>query len=605
MAESAIDNHQGLITTLTNNRSITGGAGGAAGYGSSGNSTGSGFSAIDNYQGLITTLTNNGSITGGAGGAGGAGSSGGYGGNGGNAIDNYQGVITTLTNSGSITGGAGGAAGAGSSGSPDGSDGFGISNFGSIVTLNNAQGGGGLTPATTALTYTGALSTNYNIIINSTSHYGQIDFSDISELDTTTFGISALSGTNIGAPDTRYQNVITGLSANNITNELKTFTYTNGLLSATYQLVEDDDNVANTWDLLILSPTSGPPALNIITGTSGNDVINGTLGADKIYGMGGKDTLNGGAGADIMIGGDGSDTYVVDNAGDVVTEVKSQTQGGVDLVQVAISTAGGTYTLDRNLENATLTNTVAYSLTGNNLNNTLIGNGEVNTLNGGSGNDILNGGAGNDFLYGGFGNDTYVVDSTTDTITELFGFGTDLVQSSVTFSLANIAYVENLTLTGTSAINGTGNTLNNILTGNNGANKLNSGDGKDFLYGGLGNDTLTGGAGADHFVFNTALNGVSNKDTITDFVSGTDKIDLENSVMKALGLTTGTLASGQFWAGAGVVKGHDADDRIVYNTTTGALYYDADGWGSSAAIQIAMMGLSIHPTLRYEDFLII
>ena len=75
--------------------------------------------------------------------------------------------------------------------------------------------------------------------------------------------------------------------------------------------------------------------------------------------------------------------------------------------------------------------------------------------------------------------------------------------------------------------------------------------------------------------------------------------------MTALGLTTGTLSIDQFWAGAEVVKGHDADDRIVYNTTSGALYYDADGSGSSAAVQIALMGLSIHPTLTYQDFLIV
>jgi Ca2+-binding RTX toxin-like protein len=245
------------------------------------------------------------------------------------------------------------------------------------------------------------------------------------------------------------------------------------------------------------------------------------------------------------------------------------------------------------------------AINGTSGNDTLTGTSNADVINGLAGNDTLNGGAGVDTLVGGLGNDTYLVDSTTDTITENASEGTDLVQSSVTFSLASILNVENLTLTGTIAINGTGNSLDNTLTGNTGVNILNGGDGNDFLFGGLGNDTLTGGAGVDHFVFNTTLNATSNKDTITDFVSGTDKIDLENSVMTALGLTTGTLASGQFWAGAGVVKGHDADDRIVYNTTTGALYYDADGLGNTAAIQIAMMGLSIYPTINYQDFLIV
>jgi Ca2+-binding RTX toxin-like protein len=160
-------------------------------------------------------------------------------------------------------------------------------------------------------------------------------------------------------------------------------------------------------------------------------------------------------------------------------------------------------------------------------------------------------------------------------------------------------------LTGSSAINGTGNTLDNILTGNTGANTLNGGEGNDFLYGGLGNDTLTGGAGVDHFVFNTALNASSNKDTITDFVSGTDKIDLENAVMSALGLTTGSLTMAQFFSSSTAVRGNDATDRIIYNTTSGALYYDADGSGNGAAVQIALIGLSTHPTLTYQDFLVI
>ena len=245
------------------------------------------------------------------------------------------------------------------------------------------------------------------------------------------------------------------------------------------------------------------------------------------------------------------------------------------------------------------------AINGTSGNDTLTGNANANVINGLAGNDTLNGGAGVDTLVGGLGNDTYVVDSTTDTITENASEGTDLVQSSVTFSLASILNVENLTLTGSTAINGTGNTLNNTITGNTGANSLSGGDGNDFLFGGLGNDTLTGGAGVDHFVFNTALNASSNKDTITDFVSGTDKIDLENAVMSALGLTTGSLTMAQFFSSSTAVRGNDATDRIIYNSTTGALYYDADGSGNGAAVQIALMGLSIHPTMTYQDFLIV
>jgi serralysin len=153
------------------------------------------------------------------------------------------------------------------------------------------------------------------------------------------------------------------------------------------------------------------------------------------------------------------------------------------------------------------------------------------------------------------------------------------------------------TLTGDSGIN--------ILSGLAGNDTLNGGAGSDTLIGGAGNDRLTGGNGADRFVFNFAPNATSNKDTITDFTSGTDKIQLSKAVMTALGSTLGTLATGQFWSGASVTAGHDSDDRIVYNTTTGALYYDADGSGSGAAVQLALLGTSTHPSLLYTDLQII
>jgi len=142
-------------------------------------------------------------------------------------------------------------------------------------------------------------------------------------------------------------------------------------------------------------------------------------------------------------------------------------------------------------------------------NDTLTGGSGNDWLLGNEGADSLNGGAGIDTLVGGTENDTYIVDSTTDTITELTNEGTDTIQSSVTFSLVNVANVENLTLTGNADINGTGNGFNNVIKGNSGKNTLN---------GGAGKDTLTGGLGRDTFVYQNLTDSVlSNFDVITDF----------------------------------------------------------------------------------------
>jgi Ca2+-binding RTX toxin-like protein len=159
-----------------------------------------------------------------------------------------------------------------------------------------------------------------------------------------------------------------------------------------------------------------------------------------------------------------------------------------------------TYTLSANIENLTLTGTGAINGTGNGLDNILTGNSANNTLTGGAGNDALDGGTGSDTLKGGTGNDTYIVNSTGDIVTENANEGTDTVKSSIAWTLGS--NVENLTLTGTGAINGTGNTLNNVLLGNSANNTLSGGAGNDTLDGNTGTDTLTGGSGNDTYVFN-------------------------------------------------------------------------------------------------------
>src|SRR5207245_1322880 len=122
------------------------------------------------------------------------------------------------------------------------------------------------------------------------------------------------------------------------------------------------------------------------------------------------------------------------------------------------------YTLSSNVENLILAGSSGLSGTGNALDNVIIGNSGNNVLTGGAGNDTLDGGAGADTLVGGAGDDTYVVDTVGDVVTENAGEGTDLVQSSISYTLG--ANLENLTLTGFGNINGTGNAANNRIIGN-------------------------------------------------------------------------------------------------------------------------------------------
>ena len=234
---------------------------------------------------------------------------------------------------------------------------------------------------------------------------------------------------------------------------------------------------------------------------------------------------------------------------------------------------------NQDVENLTLTGALAINGTGNDLANSLTGNAAINILTGGSGNDTLNGGAGADSLTGGLGNDTYTVDNAGDSITENLSEGTDKVNSSVTYTLS--ANVKNLTLTGTAAINGTGNVLANVIIGNTGTNQLGGGAGNDTLDGGLGNNELTGGDGNDSFRFTTT----GHIDRITDYNVTNDTVKLENAVFTVL-TATGTLAASQFKIGPSAL---DADDFIIYDSAAGKLLYDADGSGLGAAVQIATL----------------
>ncbi|MBD2194206.1 MULTISPECIES: calcium-binding protein [Calothrix] len=333
----------------------------------------------------------------------------------------------------------------------------------------------------------------------------------------------------------------------------------------------------------------------ILTGTS-NLSGNGNLLNNLITGNSGNNTLDGKAGSDIMSGGLGNDTYVVDSLGDIVSENANE---GTDTVKSAIN-----YTLENHLERLTLTGTANINGTGNSLNNIIVGNSGNNKLTGGDGNDLLDGKAGNDTISGGLGNDTYVVDSLGDIVSENANEGTDTVKSAINYTLEN--HLERLTLTGTANINGTGNSLNNIIVGNSGNNKLNGGDGNDSLngasgndtlIGGLNNDTLTGGSGFDYFTFNTPNQGI---DRINDFVVGEDKIAISAASFGG-GLTKEVaLTAEQFIIGTTRTTQYQ---RFIYNQTDGKLWFDVDGTGSSSQVQIAT--LSKWLKLSNNDFTIL
>jgi len=226
-------------------------------------------------------------------------------------------------------------------------------------------------------------------------------------------------------------------------------------------------------------------------------------------------------------------------------------------------------------------------LVGSNLAEVLLGGAAVDMLVGGGGNDWLDGGADMDTMSGQSGNDTYVVDNEWDQVYEDIDAGTDTVISSVRFVLG--PNLENLYLSGVANINGAGNASANLIIGNAGNNTL---------AGGLGNDTLIGGDGRDVFVFDTAPS-AANRDTIQNFIVADDTIQLSRAVFSAL--ATGVLATGAFVTGAAAL---DANDRIIYNSATGALLYDADGSGAGAAVQFATL-IGVVGTLSAADFVVV
>jgi Ca2+-binding RTX toxin-like protein len=314
---------------------------------------------------------------------------------------------------------------------------------------------------------------------------------------------------------------------------------------------------------------TGNTLANIITGNAGANVLNGKAGLDTLQGQG------------------GNDTYVINRVVDGATTdgISELLNAGSDTVQFTGNSINQGYTLGANVENLTILGSLATNGTGNISANTIIGNAGAN---------ILNGMAGLDTLKGFAGNDIYIINrlidgATIDTVTELANAGTDTVQ--FTASAANQGYqlganVENLTILGTLAANGFGNTGVNTFIGNRANNAFNGGNGNDNLNGGAGNDTLTGGAGRD------ALNGGAGRDIFDlnassesargvnrDIISGfsrtqDDRIDLRtidadrdgtagNQAFKFIGSAAFSRVDGQLRFSGGVLQGDTNGDRIA------------------------------------------
>lgn len=224
---------------------------------------------------------------------------------------------------------------------------------------------------------------------------------------------------------------------------------------------------------------------NTIEGTANADVLNGTALDDTINGLAGNDTLKGSAGDDTLSGDQGND--VLDGGLGVDKATYQSATAGV-IVSLALTTSQNTVSA------GTDTLLGIENVTGSLFNDTLTGSAIANILSGLDGDDRLNGGAGADTMIGGNGNDTYTVDNIGDVADETGGSGTDIVNSSVNFTL--LGGIEKLTLTGSAHRNGTGNELANVITGNSGNNILEGRGGADQLIGGNGSDTASYAASA-------------------------------------------------------------------------------------------------------------
>jgi Ca2+-binding RTX toxin-like protein len=312
-----------------------------------------------------------------------------------------------------------------------------------------------------------------------------------------------------------------------------------------------------------------------VSGT-GNALANVLTGNDA------ANTLDGKAGADKLVGGNGNDVYIVDVAGDLVVESGADS---ADEIRSAVALGA----VVAGVEHYAFTGTAAVNFGGDDDANRIAGTAAADTLSGGAGADTLIGGAGNDSLAGGTGDDTYVVTSAKDKVNESTGGGADVdtIESSLAYSLvANgttlTGNVENLTLTGTSAVSGTGNALDNLIRGNTAANTLTGNAGDDTLIGGAGNDKLVGGAdddridvslGNDTVRYTSSLDGTDIVDGFDGNAAGGQDVFNLDAFFDSLGIAAAARTARVFASdkGSSVEVQFDADVNGTFETVLATL----------------------------------
>lgn len=309
-----------------------------------------------------------------------------------------------------------------------------------------------------------------------------------------------------------------------------------------------------------------------VVGTENGDRLTGSGIANRLEGQDGNDTLDGLGGADRMIGGDENDTYHVRDSGDLVVEaVGTGGSGGIDTVFSYVLF----YTLPANVETGRIATAGDINLTGNALSNRLFS---------GSGSNRINGGAGTDVVDYSLATAGVRVNLSSSSAQNTWGSGADTLVSIE--SVRGSAFFDN-------------------LVGNSRANNIQGMGGDDLIRGRQGNDVLSGGAGLDHFRFDTVPDRVSNVDTIMDWSSPQDTIELDNAVFTAFA-SDGSLPGGALRVWTLTDQSVDSSDRIIHDSFHGTLLYDADGSGSQfQPVMFARLVLGAPAVVTAADFVIV